>query len=182
MIDIWIKALPFLYTGIWGAQNLFDPSIRTIGPTDSMVVGGLGDVWKAHTGQGEVEGAFTYAYGWNFLNLRPEATGILTQNGDALMGVGLNDEYVFKGISLAPDGSMPVFFSWSAGPSYYFPGKAASANNGPHLEFHLINELGFYVNHAMRVSVSYVHYSSGGFTSLPNPDSNAFLLNIGYKF
>ena len=98
------------------------------------------------------------------------------------MGVGLNDEYVFKGISLTPDGSMPVFFSWSAGPSYYAPGKAPLGNGGPRFEFHLINELGFYVNHAMRVSFSYVHYSSGGFTNQPNPDNNAFLLNVGYRF
>jgi hypothetical protein len=182
MIDIWIKVLPFLYTGIWGAQNLFDPSVRTIGPTDSMVVGGLGDIVKAHTGQGDIEGAFTYAYGWNFLNLRPEATGVLTANGDALIGVGVNDEYVFKGISLTPDGSMPVFFSWSAGPSYYAPGRAPWGNSGPHLEFHLINEVGFYVNHAMRVSVSYTHYSSGGLTNQSNPNNNSILLNIGYRF
>ena len=182
MINVWLKVLPFFYAGIWGAENAIDPGIRTIGPTSSMVYGGVGDIWRARQGPtSQVEGAFNYAYGWNFLNLRPELTVFVTQGGDALMGVGVNDEYVFKTVSLAPDGSMPVFYSWSAGPSYYSPGSAPNGNLGSGFQFHLINEVGFYVNHSTRVSISYDHYSSGDLTS-PNPNSNAFLLNVGCRF
>lgn len=182
MIDIWLKVLPFVYAGIWGAQNVFDPSISTIGPTSSMVVGGIGDVWRTREGlTSGPEGAFSYVYGWSAFNLRPQATAFVTGRGDVLVGVGFNDEYVFKSINLARDGSMPVFYSWSAGPSYYSPGAGSGGNFGYALQFHMVNEVGFYVNNSTRVSIAYDHYSSGGLTE-PNPNSNAVTLNIGYKF
>lgn len=182
VIDIWIKVLPFVYAGIWGAQNVLDPSINTIGPTNSMVVGGVGDLWRTRDGlTNQVEGAFTYAYGWSAFNLRPEVSAFATSRGDMLAGFGVNDEYVFKNFSLTPDGATPVFFSWTAGPSYYSPGPGQGGNFGYSLQFHVINEVGVYVNHSTRISVSYDHYSSGGLTE-PNPNSNAFLVNLGYKF
>lgn len=182
VIDIWIKVLPFVYAGIWGTQVAVDPSIRTIGPTDSSVEVGVGDLWRTRAGIGtQGEAAFSYNYGWSAFNLRPEVSAFVTSRGDMLAGFGVNDEYVFKNFSLTGDGRTPVFFSWSAGPSYYIPGPAPGGNFGYSLQFHVINEIGFYVNRAMRVSVSFDHYSSGGLTE-PNPNSNAFLLNIGYKF
>ncbi len=182
MIDIWLKTLPFLYAALWGGENLVDPSISTIGPTDSAIYAGLGPFRGGGpaTRYG-VEGAFNYVYGWSFLNLRPQATVFADQRGDFLAGVGVNDEYVFKNVNLAADGSMPVFLSWSAGPSYYAPGPRPQGFAGAAFQFHLVNEIGFYLNRSVRVSIAFDHYSSGGLTQ-PNPNSDAITLNIGMRF
>jgi hypothetical protein len=182
--DIWVYVLPALFSGIWGTEAYFDPGqTLTIGPAPSEVVGGLGGVVKDNNDREDGAGAATLAYagGWKFLNLQPKLTVFATQRGDVVAGLGVQDEFLFKNLSLLPDGSAPLFPSWSAGPALYLPGRGPEANYGHTLQFQMVDEVGFYVGHSMRVSLAYDHYSDGGFTNI-NPNGNAITLNLGYRF
>jgi hypothetical protein len=182
--DMWVYLLPVLYSGIWGAQAWVNPTDTfNIGPADQQIVGGAGQVIKANNERenGSVEGTLAYTYGGKAFNLQPKLTAFVTARGDLLTGVGVQDDMVFKNISLTPDGASPMFFSWSVGPALYFPGPRPNANPGSTLQFQMTDEVGFYLGKSLRVSVAYNHYSNGGFVS-PNPDGNAFTFNVGYRF
>jgi hypothetical protein len=176
--------LPAFYSAIVGAQAISDPDkALTIGPADYEVVGGLGGVLKAHNSleQGAGEATFGYVGGWKFFNLQPKVTLFATDRGDLLAGLGVQDEIILNNINLRPDGSAPLFVSWSGGPALYFPGRGPNANYGHSFQFQMVDEIGFYWGRSLRVSLAYNHYSDGGFTNV-NPNGNAFTLNVGYRF
>jgi hypothetical protein len=154
-----------------------------IGPAENQIVGGLGAIVKANNNdqRGSGEATLAYAYGWRALGFQPKVTAFVTSRGDVVAGIGVQDEFVFKDISLMPDGAAPLFFSWSAAPAFYLPGPRPGGNYGHSLQFQMTDEIGFYVGRSMRVSLAFDHYSDGGFTDV-NPNGNAFTLNLGYRF
>jgi hypothetical protein len=155
----------------------------SVGPADSLAIVGVGGVVRANqpaqVGQGVA--SFNYVYGWSVWGFRPQFAALVTARGDGLAGLGVMNEYVFKTVSIAPDGRAPVFFSWGVSPSLYEPGPKPNGNAGGHFQFHMTDEIGFYAGKSMRVSLVYEHYSSGDFT-LPNPNGNAFGVKLGYRF
>jgi hypothetical protein len=182
--DIWIQVLPVIYGAIWGTQAYFDPAATlSIGPADSQIVGGLGGIVKANNKHedGAGEGTLAYVYGWKAFGFQPKLMSFVTSRGDVVVGAGLQNEIVFKKLSLTSDGSTPFFFSWAAAPSIYLPGPRPRGNYGHTFQFQMTDELGFYVGKSMRVSFAFNHYSDGGFTDI-NPNGNAFTLNLGYRF
>jgi hypothetical protein len=181
---MWVYLLPAIYAGIWGTQAWVDPAdTYYIGPADQQIVGGAGQVFKATNERedGAPEGTLAYVYGWKAFNLQPKLTAFVTAHGDLVAGVGVQDDMVFKNLSLTPDGASPFFLSWSVGPALYVPGAGPNSSPGRPLQFQMTDEAGFYIGKSLRVSVAYDHYSNGGFVS-PNPDGNAWTLNVGYRF
>jgi hypothetical protein len=182
--EMWVYLLPAIYAGLWGTQAYVDPTgAFTTGPASQQIVGGLGDVFRA-TNEAEVgagEATLAYVGGWKAFNFQPKLTTYVTARGDVVMGVGVQDDWVFKNISLTPDGSVPVFVSWSVGPALYVAGHGPNANPGTALQFQITDEVGFYVGKSFRVSVAYDHYSNG-FASPNNPNGNAWTFNVGYRF
>jgi len=182
--DIWVKILPLIYGTIWGGEALYDPKqMFYSGPADQQLVGGLGAIVKANNDleRGSGEATLAYTYGWRSLGFQPKVMTFVTSRGDVVAGVGLQDDFLFRNISLLPDGSAPLFFSFAAGPSLYMPGPRPDGNFGHPFQFQMTDEIGFYVGKSARVSFAFNHYSDGGFTDI-NPNGNAFTLNFGYRF
>ena len=182
--DIWVKVLPLLYTGIWGGETLYDPNqMLSVGPAQQQLVGGLGGIIKANnnTERGSGEATLAYVYGYRAYGFQPKLMPFVTSRGDVVAGLGLQDDFLFRNISLLPDGSAPMFFSFAAAPSFYMPGPSPRGNYGHPFQFQMTDEIGFYVGKSARISFAFNHYSDGGFTDV-NPNGNAFTLNFGYRF
>src|SRR5437879_1175915 len=120
--NFWVLLLPALGGGVWGGEAYLDPEqMHYVGPVQNQVVGGLGQIFEAQHGrqEGAGEATLAYAHGFRAYGFQPKITTFVTARGDVVTGLGLQDEFVFKNITLPIAGGAPSFFSWSAGPAFY---------------------------------------------------------------